>query len=158
MNIIQRGTISFLALLMFTTSACFAVDTHLCGDVVKSRSFFSKAESCEIMAKKLREENKELPECCKKYAKAKIKASNSKSNFKKKPCCVNESFSFKKDVNEDGETVAVILSNFEYDLQEFTSIVYEEIDVVTATDFHLNGPPDPDVKRDILALFQVFIV
>jgi hypothetical protein len=158
MNFIQRGIISFLALLMFTTSACFAVDIHRCGDVVKSRSFFSRAESCEMMAKKLREENKELPECCKKYAKAKIKASNSKRNFTKKPCCVNESFSFKKEVLEDGQPAIPFMSSLVLDLPVFFALVESELLVERVTNPRINAPPDPDLKQDILSLFQVFII
>ena len=158
MNLIQRGTISFLALLMFTTSACFAVDVHRCGDEVKSRSVFSRAQSCEKMAKELKAANKELPECCKQYEKTKIKVSNSEKQLKKKPCCVNESFSYKNDVNEDGQIVVPVFSNLEYDLPEFVTIVNENLEVATVTDFRINGPPEPDLKRDILTLFQVFII
>ena len=158
MNFIQRGIISFLALLMFTTSACFAVDTHRCGDVVKSRSFFSRADSCEKMAKELRAANKELPECCKKYAKEKIKASNSKRNFSKKPCCVNESFSFKNDVLEDGQPAVPFLSNLVLDLPEFFTLIEEELFVARVASPRINAPPDPDLKQDLHSLFQVFII
>lgn len=158
MNFIQRGIVSFLALLMFTTSACFAVDTHVCGDVVQSRSVFSNAESCEKMAQRAREANEELPECCKKAEDQKIKTSNSKNEFRKKPCCYNRAYSFKNDLNEDGQIVVPFLGSIDIILPEFFKIVEVEIAPVISTNNYHRGPPDPFLKRDIQSLYQVFLI
>ena len=158
MNFFKRALLSFLALLMFTTSSCFAVDIHRCGDEVKSRSFFSKAESCEQMTKRLLEADEELPECCKQYALQKKKTSNSKSDYKKKPCCVNESFSYKHEANKSGDVVLVLAPTLDLDLPEFFTIVKEELPVGIIVPSVISSPPDPYQIKDIHTLFQVFII
>lgn len=158
MNFFKRAILSFLALLMFTTSSCFAVDIHRCGDEVKSRSFFSQAESCEKMSKRLLEANEELPECCKQYAKEKNKSSNSKSDYKKKPCCVNESFSYKHEANKSGDLVLVLAPSLDIDLPEFFAIVKEEFPAEIIVPSIISSPPDPYQIEDIQTLFQVFII
>lgn len=158
MILIKRIILSFLALLMFTTSSCFAVDVHSCKGEVKSRSLFSKAESCEMMTKRLLAENQELPECCKQYAKEKIETSNSKSNLKKKPCCINESFSFKKDANKNGDVALVFAPALDLDLPTFFTIVKEELPVEIESSALIHGPPEPYLRKDIQSLFQVFII
>ena len=158
MMLFKRIVVCFLALLMFGTSACLAIDTHYCGDEAQSWSLFSKAESCEMMAKRLKEENQELPLCCQGLEDKVKNDSKSKTELSKKPCCYNESLFFKKDVNDDGQSPVFFINNVDYDFPETIEIIESKTTIKYRPFLGLHTPPDPHLDRDIHILHQVFII
>jgi hypothetical protein len=158
LKILQRFIVSLLALLMFTTSACFAIDTHYCGDEAQSWSLFSKAEACDQMAKRLKSENKELPPCCQKLELSKEIKSNSSTHFSQKPCCYNKSLSFKNDASENGQSVDIVVSAIEIDILQFFNHT-KEVQFIPLVPNKLHVPPSETRKTgNIYLIHQAFII
>ena len=148
---------SLLALMMFTTSACFAIDTHYCGDEAQSWSLFSKAEPCDQMAKRLTEENKELPPCCQNLEDSQ-EVNNSANHFSQKPCCYNKSLSFKSDASENGPSVDVVVSAIQIDIPQFFNYS-KEIQFIPLVPNVLRAPPHESRQiGNIYLIHQAFII
>ena len=56
MNVVKQIFLLVLALVVFTTSSCFAVDVHMCKGNVKSQAFFRSAVACDQMSEIEKEE------------------------------------------------------------------------------------------------------
>lgn len=157
---------SLLALLMFTTSACFALDTHYCGGEAQSWSLFSKAKACDQMAKRLKTENKELPPCCQKLEifkevnshLDKLSVNNSTTDFSQMPCCYNKSLSFKNDVSENGQPVDFVVSAIDIDIPPFFNYVKEDKSIPLVLNKLYSPPPQSRYAGNIYLIHQAFII
>jgi hypothetical protein len=155
MHFLQRFILSFLAVLMFTTTTCFAVDVHFCKDEVQSIALFAKAKPCENMQP---ENDDDLPDCCKKKLEERKREMRDIAHFSKKPCCHNETVAQKSDVNQEVVSGFMVLSQ----LDQFTlsNFKYEFVifDICQESNVLFRGPPDPDVIPDITIEQQVLII
>ena len=155
MNFIKRSILSILALVVFATSSCFAIDIHMCEGQVQSTALFSKAAPCDQMEEMQKEE---VRECCKKIRDAEIASSSSKLLFKKKACCYNTVFEYKLDLNQDAQPTAAVLGSIDVIVPVAFEYSSESFDFETVADKPLRGPPEPFITRDFPALYQVYII
>ena len=155
MNFIKRFILSILALVVFATSSCFAIDIHICKGEVQSTAIFSKATPCDQMDEMQKEE---VRECCKKIRDARIAESSSKQLIKKKQCCFNHSIEFKLDQNQDAQSSFIVLDSFS-EIVLFKEELASSINAFNLIrDELLRGPPDPNTRRSSQSFFQVYII
>ena len=151
---IRRGILSFLAVLIFATSTCFAIDVHTCKGEVKSISFFGKAEACKNMNQV---DVSSLPECCKAMLQKKI---SDDLNLSEKPCCINTSFDFKSLREQENNADISFYSevdNFKGHFFSEKSTGIHHLRVPVKDVYRI--PPPPDLSQnDFRSLYQVFII
>jgi len=155
MNVVKQIFLLVLALVVFTTSSCFAVDVHMCKGNVKSQAFFRSAVACDQMSEI---EKEELPACCKKIRDAKIAQSSSKCLFKKKTCCFNCSFEYKSHQNSCVQNFSAVF--FDVDgVLAFNGLnsegTYKFNDVVAS---FFKGKPPSLLRRNFQSLYQVYLI
>lgn len=136
----------FLALLMFTTSAGFAIDMHYCQDELKSYRLFGEAENCH-------EKAKAYPH----HPKMEVKKEG--CAMEREGCCHNETLLLQADQDQSTQS-------FEYSvnkpLQLFLAAYFIAFHTdlqpgnTRATDFLHYKPPS--IHRDIPVLIQSFLL
>jgi len=138
----------FLALLMFTTSAGFAIDMHYCQDELKSYRLFGEAENCHEKAE---------AKACPHHAKMEMEKEG--RAMERDGCCHNETLLLQADQDQSTQSFEYAVNK---PLQQFLAayiVAFHkglQLEEAQKADFLHYKPPS--ISRDISVLTQSFLL
>ncbi len=130
-----------MALFIFVSVAIHGVDFHFCGGDIADIGLFGKAEKCS------KKEN---------VCESSKTNRSQKEHLEKTPCC--KELIIKTDIDHKKNTADLVVKLYNNisvipEVDCFKIFLYKEEKPST-----INGPPIPFFYRDILSLFQVYII